>query len=185
MAKRSTAHTASAHDSTAPDDSTIPLGEVPEATEVLGAEEETIGATRNPYQRRSSASGTAQMPHVPDPHSPPTPAQGYPAAPHSAGAYDADPTEHLPYSADPQFSSSPQYAQAPSSTLRMRSTVARLGMWLMGLRRRRPVPPLRGTPIPGGLVHALFCSIFCTVRVCGGCCCQPLFFCGHLPWAAA
>ena len=37
MAKRSTAHTASAHDSTAPDDSTIPLGEVPEATEVLGA----------------------------------------------------------------------------------------------------------------------------------------------------
>ena len=65
MAKRSTAHTASAHDSTAPDDSTIPLGEVPEATEVLGAEEETIGATRNPYQRRSSASGTAQMPHVP------------------------------------------------------------------------------------------------------------------------
>ena len=42
----------------------------------------------------------------------------------------------------------------------MRSTVARLGMWLMGLRRRRPVPPLRGTPIPGGLVHALFCSIF-------------------------
>ena len=113
MAKRSTAHTASAHDSTAPDDSTIPLGEVPEATEVLGAEEETIGATRNPYQRRSSASGTAQMPHVPDPHSPPTPAQGYPAAPRSAGAYDADPTEHLPYSADPQFSSSPQYAQAP------------------------------------------------------------------------
>ena len=113
MAKRSTAHTASAHDSTAPDDSTIPLGEVPEATEVLGAEEKTIGATRNPYQRRSSASGTAQMPHVPDPHSPPTPAQGYPAAPHSAGAYDADPTEHLPYSADPQFSSSPQYAQAP------------------------------------------------------------------------
>ena len=26
----------------------------------------------------------------------------------------------------------------------MRSTVARLGMWLMGFRRRRPVPPLRG-----------------------------------------